>query len=126
MSNPSPVTVEETRWLEKYAQTHPDAIVVVVGDETGELARALGSIPLGGESLDLLILAGDHTFNGTMTDLQGWMPRVKLKGLAFIHGYYQHDEVRGAWLQWWKRGNRMGQWAKKESIPSSLVVMRVK
>lgn len=41
------------------------------------------------QDIDLLIVDGDHSYEGVMRDLRVWWPHVKLDGIVFLHDYYR-------------------------------------
>jgi len=42
------------------------------------------------ESLDLVFIDGDHSYQATLTDIRMWVPKVREDGLIVGHDYYQH------------------------------------
>ena len=41
--------------------------------------------------IDLLVVDGDHSFEGCRKDIISWWPHVKRGGLAFFHDYLERD-----------------------------------
>jgi len=47
------------------------------------------------ESIDLLFVDGDHSFDGCLSDLRNWYPKVKPNGVILGHDY-DWETVRAA------------------------------
>ena len=44
------------------------------------------------ESLDFVFIDGDHSFDGTLADIEAWWPKVKVGGIVSGHDYGEgHD-----------------------------------
>lgn len=46
------------------------------------------------ESLDFVLLDGDHSYNGIMADLNNYYPKLKKGGYMFIHDCYNQEVLK--------------------------------
>lgn len=67
---------------------HPNS-VIIKGDSK-EVAKTFED-----NSLDFVYIDGDHTYNGAMTDIVSWTPKVRSGGIVSGHDY-QLPDVRSA------------------------------
>lgn len=44
-----------------------------------------------GDKIDLLLVDGDHSYEGVVRDLNAWLPHVRDGGLVFLHDYDAKD-----------------------------------
>ena len=45
------------------------------------------------ESIDLIFIDADHSFQAVKTDIEAWLPKLKRKGKMFFHDYESYPDV---------------------------------
>jgi len=58
--------------------------------------RALDMVKFMNESIDLLLIDGDHSYEGVTSDLRAYLPKVKAGGILFLHDWGWAEGVRSA------------------------------
>jgi glucosyl-dolichyl phosphate glucuronosyltransferase len=48
------------------------------------------------DSIDLLFVDGDHSYEGVSTDLEAWLPKVKDGGIVVFHDYNWSEDIKQA------------------------------
>jgi methyltransferase family protein len=82
--------------------------------------------------IDLLIVDGDHSYDGVMRDLVVWLPKVAESGFIFLHDYdarataFQHVEqypgVKQATNKYFK--HQRDKYERVERVGTALIVRR--
>lgn len=81
-----PITVIDNQTT-RYAEAHLNAeglgigVYYVLGD-----SKFIGNVWTG-RPVSLLIVDGDHSYNGVRGDLKYWLPHVQIGGYIFLHDY---------------------------------------
>lgn len=80
------------------------------------------------QNIDLLIVDGDHSYEGVKRDLEAWWEHVNLKGLVFFHDYYREgaewEGVAIAAKEW--LASRKGAYKNVLTLDSTRIVQRLK
>lgn len=88
--------------------------------DSGETGNAWDS-----QNVDLLIVDGDHSYNGVRRDLIAWWVHVKVDGLVFFHDYYrvgsEWEGIPLAVKEW--LSERL--YARVKSFDSTRIVQRI-
>jgi len=71
-----------------------DRRCVIVGDSLS-VAKLLAD-----ESLDLVFLDADHTYNAVLADLRAWFPKVRPGGVLSGHDFVRRNDVARAVRRW--------------------------
>lgn len=76
------------KFFNKLNRTYPDRITKLKG-YSAEMSKMIGD-----NSVDLIFVDGDHSFEGCTADIELWYPKLKLGG--FIAGHdYGHERFPG-------------------------------
>jgi SAM-dependent methyltransferase len=75
-------------------------------------------------SVDLLLVDGDHTYEGVKRDIEAWWSKVKPGGLLFFHDYIKLEDDNGVAeaLEACKNEN----WEEVEKVGISIVYRKIK
>jgi SAM-dependent methyltransferase/predicted O-methyltransferase YrrM len=87
----TPATPEELKTLARPGQR----LEVVRGDSHADETRAQVETALGGREVDLLMIDGDHRYDGVRRDFELYAPLVRDGGLIAFHDILPHPKVPG-------------------------------
>lgn len=86
-----------------YSRTHLTAAGVSVKNLEFILSDSYeAGLKYEGESIDLLIVDGDHSFTGVQRDIRAWWPHLDYGGYAFFHDFVERESgfrEDGEWKQ---------------------------
>ncbi len=115
-----------------YAECHlrgagvePNTVEFITGDSS-----TVGK--LWGKPIDLLVIDGDHSFEGCRKDILAWWPHVKAGGILFCHDYLERDNGFNGSGEWQRGGVaqaietcRDSSWVFVKQVGISVVYMKV-
>lgn len=79
------IDIDNCRYAEKHlagSGTFPGPTQFVISDSSSYGQKFWGTRPI-----DFLIIDGDHSYNGVKSDLEAWLPKIKLNGYLFLHDF---------------------------------------
>jgi predicted O-methyltransferase YrrM len=68
------------------------------------LDSVLASALFNQETVDLLLVDGDHSYEGVRRDIDAWVPKLRPDGKIFFHDYLERDGGFNSSLPWKKGG----------------------